>query len=178
MKYVRFLSITIILLCLYSCTKGGNDLKINISPTDQNLIDLSAQIYEDSKLLDIINFNGLMSELDQLYPIECLREVNGIYRASYQGVEKVAILLFDHDGNKIVGNIYNAQKRKSDFEELVEGQSLEDVQKIDPKGNYLFLYTGRNDTPKLSSHYTKDGYLITIGYDATNIIISIQEELI
>ena len=49
---------------------------------------------------------------------------------------------------------------------------------IDPNGEYLFLYTGRNDTPKVSSHYTKDGYLITIEYDVSNVIISINEELI
>lgn len=79
---------------------------------------------------------------------------------------------------KILGSIYNCRKIKSDFGELKKGQTLENVQKIDPQGEYLFLYTGRNDTPKISSHYTKDGYLITIQYDDSGTIIDIAEELI
>ena len=67
---------------------------------------------------------------------------------------------------------------KSDFDKLVKGQSLDEVRAIDPNGEYLFLYTGRNDAPKVSSHYTKDGYLITIEYDVSNVITSINEELI
>ncbi len=67
---------------------------------------------------------------------------------------------------------------KSDFDNLKTGQSLDDVREIDPDGEYLFLETGRNDTPKVSSHYTKDGYFITVEYDDANVIISINEERI
>ena len=86
--------------------------------------------------------------------------------------------LFDDSGTKLLGNIYSVQLSKSDFDGLTKGQSIEEVKTIDPNGEYLFLYTGRNDTPKVSSHYTKDGYLITIEYDDFNTIISINEELI
>ena len=96
---------------------------------------------------------------------------------AYLGDGRIAVLLFDNYGNKLFGNIYNLQLLKSDFDSLAEGQSLEKVREIDPDGEYLFLCTGRNDTPKVSSHYTKDGYLITIEYDASNNIIIINEEL-
>ena len=100
------------------------------------------------------------------------------YRVSYLGDERIAVLLFDSSGNKILGNTYRTQLLKSDFNGLAKGQSLDAVRAIDPNGEYLFLYTGRNDTPKESLHYTKDGYLITIQYDASCSIISINEELI
>lgn len=32
--------------------------------------------------------------------------------------------------------------------------------------------------PKVSTHYTKDGYLISIEYDAANVILRIREELV
>ena len=101
-----------------------------------------------------------------------------MYRVSYLGHGSIAVFLFDSSGNKIWGNTYSTQLLKSDFDGLVKGQSLDEVKAIDPNGEYLFLYTGRNDTPKVSSHYTKDGYLITIEYDVSNVIISINEELI
>lgn len=180
MRLVKsFFIIAVILLCLLcSCTTGGNDLKVKISPSDESLIQLASKIYEDPQLVEITQFNGVMNELNIRFPIECLREYNGNYRVAYLGIEKIAILTFDDSGNKILGNIYKVEKLKSDFEGLIRGQSLEEVQKIDPHGEYLFLYTGRNDTPKISSHYTKDGYLITIEYDDSSVIIDITQELI
>lgn len=166
------------LLCLLCfCTKGGSELKVEISPSDTSLIDLASIAYEEAKLLEIVMFNGSLSELNIQFPIECLREDHGTYRVSYLGDGSIAMLWFDESGNKLWGRIYSAQQIKSDFDRLVIGESLKEVRMIDPKGDYLFLYTGRNDTPKVSLHCTKDGYLITIEYDASNTIISINEEL-
>lgn len=166
------------LFLLYSCAKKGSNLKTEISPPDRSLIDLASQIYDEPQLSELAKFNGLIDELNAQYPIECLREDNGTYRASYLGDGSIAVLLFDDTGNSLLGKIYRTHLLKSDFDRLVKGQTLEEVKIIDPNGEYLFLYTGRNDTPKISTHYTKDGYLITIEYDVSNIIISINEELI
>jgi len=175
----RFTLLSIIVLFLLcSCAKGGSDLKIEISPSDKSLIDLASKIYDEPQLLELAKFNGSIGELNAQYPIECLRKDNGTYRAAYLGNGSIAVLLFDNYGNRYWGNIYHTNLLKSDFEGLAKGQLLEEVRKIDPNGEFLFLYTGRNDTPKVSSHYTKDGYLITIEYDASNNIISINEELI
>lgn len=168
----------VLFFILCSCSKGGNDLKIETSPSEKNLIHLASTIYDESQLLEIVNFKGLMNELQAKHPIECLREDSGTYRASYLGDGSIAVILFDDSGNKLWGKIYNTQLLKSDFGRLSKGQQLDEVRAIDPNGEYLFLHTGRNDTPKVSSHYTKDGYLITIEYDALNTIISIDEELI
>ena len=180
MRFTKYLSIIIIisLLCSFcSCTKGEKDLKLNISESDKTLVDLATKIYSDSQLSQIVNYEVSINELNDKFPIECLREEQTIYRVSYLGEGKIAVILFDDSGNKLTGTIYNAKKTKSDFDKLTKGKSLEDVRAIDPDGEYLFLYSGRNDLPRVSSHYTKDGYLITIEYDDLNTIISISEKL-
>ena len=45
----------------------------------------------------------------------------------------------------------------------------------DPDGEYLFLYTGRNDQ-RYSSHYTMDGYLIIIEWSNENTVETIHIE--
>lgn len=166
------------LLVIFSCKKGDNDLNIEISSPDKSLVDLASKIYDEAELLELTKFNGSLNRLNIKYPIECLRQDNGMYRVSYLGDGSIAIFLFDGSGNRILGSTYSTQLLKSDFNGLVKGQSLDEVRAVDPNGEYLFLYTGRNDTPKVSSHYTKDGYLITIEYDASNIIVSINKDLI
>lgn len=177
-KYNFLILIIMMLFMICSCAKGGSDLNIEISPPDKSLVDLASKIYDETELLEFMKFNGSLNELNTKYPIECLREDNGMYRVSYLGDGNLAIFLFDSSGNKLFGSTYSTQSLKSDFDRLVKGQSLDEVRAIDPNGEYLFLYTGRNDAPKVSSHYTKDGYLITIEYDVSNVITSINEELI
>lgn len=194
--------IVIILLCvLCSCAEGGSSLETKTSPakepssdfvsetyesnsetetfsSEKPLVDLVSKTYNEAQLLEIVKYNGSMDELNAQYPIECLREREGVFRVAYLGENSVAVVLFDNSGNKILGGVHSTLKRKSDFSCLSKGQPLEDVRGIDPDGEYLFLYTGRNDAPKESTHYTKDGYLITIEYDDSNTIIGIEEEFI
>ena len=168
----------VVLFSINSCTKGDNYLEIKTSPSDKSLVHLASKTYEEYQLLEILSFNGSLSDFNAKYPIECLRKDNETYRVAYLGNECIAVILFDGLGNKLNGKIYSIQLLKSDFDRLIIGQPLDEVRKTDPNGDYLFLYTGRNDIPKVSTHYTKDGYLITIEYDASNIIVSINREYI
>jgi len=163
---------------LTSCQEGNTQVNINMSPENENLVDLATVIYDSEELKNILSFTGSVEELNKDYPIYCIRKISFGYRVTYLGDESIAVLLFNDLGNRLLGNIYGIDLLKSDFDGLVKGQSLNEVRAIDPNGEYLFLYTGRNDTPKTSSHYTKDGYLITIEYDVSNVIISIDKELI
>lgn len=172
------LSAIVVILMLCSCAKGGSVMNVEISPPDKSLIDLASKIYDKTELLELTKFNGSLNELNIKYPVECLRKDNGMYRASYLGDGSIAIFLFDGSGNRILSNTYSIQLLKSDFDKLAKDQSLDEVRAVDPTSEYLFLYSGRNDIPKVSSHYTKDGYLITIEYDVSNVIISINTELI
>ena len=167
--------IGLFLLC--SCSKEGNDLKVTLASSDATVTDLVSKTYSDSELLTIAQFQGTMKELNVEYPMECVREMNGIYRVSYLGQSKIATIIFDEKGNILIGNVYDTVKRNSDFEDLLIGQSLDEVKKFDPNGGYLFLYTGKNN-PRISTHYTLDGYLISIEYDDKNRVIDIKRELI
>ncbi len=181
MKYIRCVLITIVILSLfllYSCLKGEVYLNFEISSQDKSLIDLSSKMYSQSQLIEIVAYNGSITDLNNKYPIECIRNDNGTYRVAYLGDEDIAMLYFDTSGNKVLGKIYHAHMLKCDFDGLLEGQSIEFVRNIDPDGDYLFLYTGRNDSPKVSYHCTKDGYFITIEYDDKNNITSWKMELI
>lgn len=150
---------------------------INISQKNENIINLISTVYDDDTLKEIISIDGKIKDINEKYPIECIRKFGKIYRISYIGIEKVAVLLFDSDGNKLFGKIYDTKKLKSDFSELKNGDSLKDVQNIDPNGEYLFLFTGRNDASRVSYHYTRDGFVIMIEYD-NNKIKSIKIQLI
>lgn len=179
MRSFKLCFVTIMLLCLMSaCVKEVNDLKISISPSDKALSELASTHYSRSQLMEIIQIDESIDNLNKKYPIECMRETGGNYRVSYLGESCVAVILFDKNGNRMLGNLYDTAQSKSDFSPLEKGSLLGDVQKIDPNGEYLFLYTGRNDIPKTSTHYTVDGYLITIEYDEVNVISGITEELI
>lgn len=174
-----YLSATaLLLLILFCCVKGEDNMQFDISSPNKRLVDLSSVIYDEQQILEIVNFNGSINEINTKYPIECLREDNGRYRASYLGDGCIAVIFFDNSGNKLLGNIYSPQLLKADFDGLKKGQLIEEVKRMDPRGKYLFLYTGRNDIPKTSSHCTQDGYFITIEYDDFNRIISINEKLI
>lgn len=168
----------ILMLLLCSCSQKETDTKIEISPSDKSIIKLASKIYDEQQLSNIAKFGGSLNELNDKYPIECLRKNVNIYRASFLGNDIIAVVAFNNSGKFLFGKTYAVQLSKSDFNEMKKGQSLEDVMATDPNGEYLFLYTGRNDTPRSSSHYTKDGYLITVEYDESNIITNITEELI
>lgn len=156
----------------------GSVRGIKTSPENKSLNDLVTKVYSAEQLSDITEVDGSINELNKLYPVECLRRYGKLYKVFFLGDGEIAIITFDDSFNKVFGEIKYLEKLKADFSVLNNGNTLKDVQAIDPNGEYLFLYTGRNDTPKVSSHYTKDGYMITVEYDSSNVIVGINEELI
>ena len=171
--------VAMLLLCvLSSCSRGGSELKTIISSPDKNITELVSKKYTDSQLLDIIQLKLTMNELNKQYPIECLRKVGVSYRASYLGKDSVAIIYFNDNGKQMFGKLYYLYLTRADYNKLAIGQSIEEVQAIDPHGDYQFLYTGSNNASRASNHYTKDGYLITIEYDESGTIVSITTSLI
>lgn len=173
-----FIFLVLSLFILFACSEGDAKMEVEISPTNKNIIELSSQIYNKEQLMDIVAHEGSLKELSVQYPVECIRQIQGYYRIAYLGNDMVAILMFNQAGDRVLANTHILGSLKCDFSNLKVGNSLSDAQIIDPNGEYLFLYTGRNDIPRTSSHYTKDGYLITIEYDLSNTITSIREELI
>lgn len=179
MRKLKYLIIiTMILSAFCSCSKNKEVIKMDLSPNNKSLIELSTTTYNIQELKNIISFSGTIQELSNKYPIECIRKTQVGYRVSYYGESNFASIIFDNSGKKLIEKIYKESSDKTYFDSLSTGNSIEDVKKIDPNGDYSFLYTGRNDVPKQSIHYTSDGYLITINYNENNLISNIEKELI
>lgn len=146
--------------------------------SNKNILELSSNCYSEGQLAEIIQFNGTIGEYNDNFPIDCIRRDFYGFRVAYYGNIGIAIVRFNDLGEKLTGEIVSTKKCKNDFSQLSYGDELQIVRTIDPEGQYLFLETGRNDYPKVSTHYTSDGYLITIEYDELHLITNITEELI
>ena len=61
----------------------------------------------------------------------------------------------------------------SDFEIIKVGTQVAEVKKLDPSGDYTFMYASWSDYPQCSYHYTRDGYEIVIFYDSGFLVTDI-----
>ena len=163
-----------LIVFLFGCERAGYMEKY-LSATDENIIKLSS-VYSDEQLSDIVQMANI-SNVRKKYSIECVRKVDDLYRVSFLGNGKVAVLYFSSNGDKLSSKIYNLDLCLDDFQKLEKGDSLSKVQRIDENGEYLFLYTGRN-SPKESTHFTSDGYIVVITYDDKNQITKVNVCLI
>lgn len=178
---IKFSFIIFLSLCLLcSCNIEKTPINLQVSDSAKTVFELVSKNYDKSHLLEIWKFSGTLSELDDKYPVECLRKDNSTYRASYLGDDSILVLFFDDLGERTGGFVYNISPPRASFATLSIGQSVLDVKSFDPNGSYLFLYAGSSEIPHESMHFTEDGYMITIEYDQSidPKIINIKEELI
>ena len=172
----KLLVILTIILILSGC--HNNETEVTLNSTE-------IFVYSDEQLTETAESVDTKDKLIEQYPTAYTRTVsmvqNDISNAiptvevCYRGATKVLRLMFDGiSGSKISSHFYNTCCSKNEFDTLAIGQSLLDVQTIDPGGEFNFLYTGRNDVPKVSTHYTTDGFVIIITYDSNNMIKKID----
>lgn len=169
------LIVLLLVACILSFDSAKN--KLEVSPKDKTVFELVTKTYSYEQLKDIWMCADTITELNEKYSIECLRETNGEYRAVYAGKNNYTALFFDIDGKMTGGWVYKISPKKSEFADIREGMTVSEVQEIDPFGWYMFLYSG-SDLPKISMHFTQDGYLLTIKYDDSCKIVDIRVELI
>lgn len=182
MKYIKcFVVLFAMILLLTSCDSNNFDSKnvlgVQLSPDNINIAELSTKKYLDDELNSIANFEGTVEDLNRIYPVECFREFKDGYRIVYCGESKICYLTFDINGVKVFGRVYDCLKTKDDFIDIILGQSVDSVIAIDPKGDYVFLYT-ESEGSRISTHFTKDGYMIMIHYDDSLLVEKIDCELI
>ncbi len=143
----------------------GIHMDYSLLASDNNIKSIPSTIYDETDLDNIVNSNMSLRDLNNAYPVEHIKEENGVSRVVFIGNDHIAVLVYDNLGNKLLGKKYEIRLHKSDFIKLSKGMPIEKVMDIDPHGEYLFFETGRNDIPKQSTHFTKDGYIIIIEYD-------------
>ena len=191
-RKIKIIPLFLAVLCLLcSCGKKENepfDIEKCVSP-NKNINRMFLKKYsqdEIEKLYDFVfHFEGTIEELNEEYPIKCVRKYEGneyygtYYRISYLGEKSIGQVWYYTDAEEEFHVWwYNYSCSKRNFKKFKVGTHLDEVMETDPDGCYLFLYTGVNDAPKTSEHYTKDGYLIKIDYDDDCKITKINEELI
>lgn len=163
--------------CVVGCASQKEGENVNNGQT-QNVTELIEHVYSDTELNEIWEFKGSLSELNEKYPIECLRESETVKSAVYLSDHDIVFVYFDRDGNQSArSEKYSLHHTSEEFRTIQIGDTLDDVREFDPEGSYLFLHTGVN-LPRTSTHCTTDGYLVTIAYDEQNIVTSIDIQMI
>lgn len=174
MKMVKLFFAFAFAVLLFSC-KGGENIMTLLSDPEVNITELITVRYSNEQLEQIRIFDGNINELNDKYPIQCLRRVDAAYSIVFLSEERILMAIYDDRGNKLFCNIFNLSKEVAAFEHINIGDTIEKVKNVDPLGEYLFLYTGRNDIPHNSKHYTSDGFCIQISYDENNVVTSIDK---
>lgn len=165
--------LTFVAMFFASC---GNAV-IKVSDENVNILDVVTTKYDDATLDEIVSFTGTMNQLNEKYAVEFCKIYGDFNRVAYLGDGRICFICFDKDGAEQFSSCYSFTNTNSYYDDLKIGDSLDDVMKMDPDADYLFLYSGVG-APRVSCHYTIDGYVVSISYDSNNIITDITIELI
>lgn len=155
-------------------------MKSKISDKNQTVYELTINKYTQEQLNQIEASNYSYQDLDKKYPAQCVRESDNFYRVVYTCTDnrKLLILNYDKQGGLLFQKQVMPNVEKKVLASIALGVTVDDVKKIDESGEYLFLYTGSTDTPKVSTHYTIDGFLCQIEYDTNWKVVAFHYELI
>jgi hypothetical protein len=185
MKKTAFIFSILLVLLLSSCTKetsltspmtGPNGMYV--SEINTNISKLITKSYSEEQLQEMEQSFYSLQDLNNKYPVKCLRKRGTIFRAVYKGKESILILYYDNSGKMLFSDYFVATLSLSDFGVLKKNDFVDSVRALDPGGQYNFLFTGRTDTPRISNHCTIDGYFIIIYYNAKWQITKIETELL
>ena len=79
--------------------------------------------------------------------------------------DRIVSIYIDVEGNSSFPIETTPLYQLVEYQALAVNGALSDMLKFDPEGQYLFLFAGRNDLPRVSQHFTSDGYYLVIKYD-------------
>lgn len=178
MKIQKLTCLSLFIIILLCSCGSGDKMNIEVSDSSKNITELLTSEYLEDQLDYINSLDKNINDLNSEFPIQCVRKNKSNYQAVFRSNKSVLIITFDLNGDKISSQKFTTSKVKDDFDSIKIGQKLENVESFDKNGDYTFLYTGRIDVPRISSHYTIDGFMIRITYSEDNIITNISSQLI
>lgn len=148
--------------------------------SEKNVNDIITKEYSNKELKIIESTDLNIEELDKLYRIECIRidtsEVGSYYKVVYRSKNKYLFIYFDENGDKLYSFIYRMSKEKNKFDKVEVGKTKKiNIFFIDGKNGY---WPPRHWPVNLSSHFTKDGFIITYEYNGKNIVQDVKVETI
>lgn len=155
-------------------TLPPEDIELRLSPAKM-VSELVSKTYNLPELRMICEFRGTLSELNQRYPVECVRVyapqfIKG-YRITYVGENAIVILDVDENenGEYVVyrGDYVEIEHSLDEYLAIPEGSYIEDVKAISPGGDYnrtVVHSISFYGLDLFSTHPTTDGYLVRIYY--------------
>ena len=186
--------------CDKSTAREHNEyvLEQYVSAEDHNVTTESSARYSDSEIEEIEEFTGSFLERIRQYPFSVLRRLTyyyplfktalpytnadyettvDTYIATYIGERTIHFILYDYKGMELSSWSQELSPHSIFFERIFIDDDLNTMMNLDPAGDY-FGTSGRTDLPKLSTHYTRDGYIIIVCYDDSYKVNSIYKFLI
>ena len=125
--------------------------------------------YSDEQLERINQENALrrdsISDLEKTCDVQYVDKDSPDRIAVVTGETQVLVIHFNEDGKMQSQEMRPVSPASAEFEALSAKDPINSVMEIDSNAQYGFLFSGRNDSPRLSYHYTRDGYCIEITYD-------------
>ena len=153
-------------------------------------IEALRHVYKERELDKINNYKGTAKKMIESYPPEFVR-FDGYDYSFYYRSKKSLVVCHVRGDDLVLVRKYNIDNKKSDFDVVKVGMTLEEVQALFPEGDFMFLFTGvgwprtiRTPEGELvtiypsSEHYTVDGYLITIQYSEESKVRAISTEFV
>ena len=168
-----------------------------ISADNHDVTAESSIRYSDSEMKEIEEFTGGFLERIKQYPFSALRRLTyyyplfktalpytnadyettvDTYIATYIGERTIHFILYDYKGMELSSWSQELSPHSIFFERIFIDDDLNTMMNLDPAGDY-FGTSGRTDLPKLSTHYTRDGYIIIVCYDDSYKVNSIYKYL-
>ena len=171
-----------VILCLISgCRTSKEDAQtLHFVDEKENCMDIVKQSVSHKILMNAVDEKLSLKDMSKKIPLEFIREIDNNYRSIVKTEQGWVLLFFDSDGTFLriqeLGALNSTSK--DDFLEVTVGMSVYDIQEIDPKGNYNFMYASWSEYPRMSFHYTSDGYEIIVSYNSRYNVINIYTGLI
>lgn len=137
------------------------------------------EIVEYDSLHSFIENNPSYNDLNMRFPIEYVHHNRTNQQALYHTDNGWVLVDFGLD-EKCSGFQRISVSEKAylqDFENIAIGTSVFEITKLDPDADYDFLYASWTEYPKVSYHYTADGYRVTLYYDDNYCLTRIQSEI-
>lgn len=177
---MKFYVFCLIIICLFlnGCINVGLT-KFEVSDETKNIESLVQNMYTNEELEQINNLELNYDALNKKYKIECLRKINdGNYKAIYRSEDKFLFVIFDKKGNKKYSHVVAASPNKEEFETLKNGSYILEVKKVDSTQEYNVGNISSSSSSKMTRHFTKDGFQVTIFYDKNFNISEVKYELL
>ena len=159
----------VLIICLYILINNiGQVFKEKEMPISNHEIQSFSPDLLQSIESSVCNLEDLETEYLCTKKIESAHLTTLMYFGDIYALE----IQFNQSGERI--NTWH--RSYCENEQLIDcidvGMDLDTIMTMDPRGDYSFLYTGRNDTPRISVHCFKNLSVLLVRYDSNYRVVS------